>query len=60
MVLETSGGFSGSHPENIVNRITGFGNGVQVEKSEAVRKGARARDAVAQAVADVYLRRADA
>ena len=56
VVLETSGGFSGSHRGNVVNRITGFGNGVQVEQPEAVRKGARVRDAVADAVARVYLR----
>ena len=59
VVLETSGGVSGRHPDNVVNRITGFGNGVQVEQPEAVRKGARVRDAVAQAVADVYLRQGD-
>ena len=59
VVLETSGGFSGRHPDNVVNRITGFGNGVQVEQPEEVRKNARARDAVAQAVADVYLRHGD-
>jgi len=56
---ETSGGFSGRRPENVVNRITKLGNGIQVEQPEAVRKDARARDAVAQAVADVYLRQAD-
>ena len=59
VVLEASGGFSGRHPDNVVNRITEFGNGVQVEQPEGVRKDARARDAVAQAVADVYLRQAD-
>jgi phage replication-related protein YjqB (UPF0714/DUF867 family) len=59
VVLETSGAFSGRHPDNVANRITGFGNGVQVEQPEAVRKGARVRDAVAQAVADVYLRQGD-
>jgi phage replication-related protein YjqB (UPF0714/DUF867 family) len=60
VVLETSGAFSGSHPENVVNRITGFGNGVQVEQPEGVRQDARARDAVAQAVTSVYLRQSDA
>ena len=59
VVLETSGAFSGRHPDNVVNRITEFGNGVQVEQPEAVRKNARARDAVAQAVAEVYLRQGD-
>ena len=59
VVLETSGAFSGRHPDNVVNRITGFGNGVQVEQPEGARRDARARDAVAQAVADVYLRQAD-
>jgi phage replication-related protein YjqB (UPF0714/DUF867 family) len=59
VVLEVSGGFSGRHPDNLVNRITKFGNGVQIEQPEGVRKDARVRDAVAQAVADVYLRRPD-
>ena len=59
VVLEASGGFAGAHPDNVVNRITEFGNGVQVEQPEAVRKDARARDAVAQAVACVSLRRGD-
>ncbi len=59
MVLESSGGFSGRHPDNVVNRITGFGNGVQVEQPDEVRKGARVRDAVADAVARVYLRQGD-
>ena len=59
VVLETSGAFSGSHPDNVANRITGFGNGVQVEQPEEVRQEARACDANAQAVADVHLRQAD-
>jgi hypothetical protein len=45
---------------NVVSRVTEFGNGVQVEQPEGVRKDARARDAVALAVADVYLRQGDA
>jgi phage replication-related protein YjqB (UPF0714/DUF867 family) len=56
VVLEASGGFSGSHPGNVVNRITKLGNGVQIEQPEGVRKEAAARDAVAQAVAEVYPR----
>jgi phage replication-related protein YjqB (UPF0714/DUF867 family) len=59
VVLEASGRFSGRHRENVVNRITEFGNGVQIEQPENVRTDARVRDAVAQAVADVYLRRPD-
>jgi phage replication-related protein YjqB (UPF0714/DUF867 family) len=59
VVLEASGAFSGSHRENVANRITGFGNGVQVEQPEAVRKDARVRDAIADAVAYVYLRQED-
>jgi phage replication-related protein YjqB (UPF0714/DUF867 family) len=58
VVLETSGAFSGRHPDNVVNRITKLGNGVQVEQPEAVRQDARGRDAVAEAVADVCLRQA--
>ncbi len=57
--METSGGFWGRHPDNVVNRITKLGNGIQVEQPEAVRKDARARDAVADAVARVYLRQED-
>ena len=48
VVLEASGGFSGRHPENVVNRITKLGNGIQVEQPEEVRQEARAREAVAQ------------
>ena len=59
MVLEASGGFSGRHPENVVNRITKLGNGVQAEQPDEVRKDARVRDAVADAVARVYLRQGD-
>ena len=59
MVLETTGGFSGRRPHNAVNRIAEFGNGVQVEQPEEVRKDARVRDAVADAVARVYLRQGD-
>jgi hypothetical protein len=43
VALETSGAFSGRHPENAVDRITKLGNGVQVEQPEAVRQGARRR-----------------
>jgi len=59
VVLEASGGFSGRHPNNIVNRITKLGNGVQIEQPERVRKDAQVRVAVAQAIANVYLRRPD-
>ncbi len=59
MVLEASDGFSGRHPHTVVNRITGFGNGVQIEQPEGVRTDARARDALADAVARVYLRQED-
>ncbi len=58
-VLETSGGFSGRQPDNVVNRITKLGDGVQIEQPEEVRKDARVRDAVADAVARVYLRQGD-
>ncbi len=59
VVFERSGGFSGRHPHNVVNRIAEFGNGVQVEQPEGVRKDARVRDAIADAVASVYLRQED-
>ena len=49
----------GRHPDNVANRITKLGNGVQVEQPEAVRKAPWVRDAVALAVAEVYLRQGD-
>ena len=55
----TSGASSGRHPHNVVNPITGFGNGVQVEQPEAVRKHVRVRDAIADAVACVHIRQGD-
>lgn len=50
------GRFFGPPPDNVTNRITEFGNGLQVEQPGSVRRGVRVRDALAEAVADVYLR----
>ncbi len=59
VVLEASSGFSGRHKDNIVNRITKLGNGVQIEQPEAARKDARVRDGIARAVAAAYLKQED-
>ncbi len=51
--LESSGGLSGSNPNNIVNRITASGkNGVQIEQSKPARE--KHWVTIADAVADFY------
>jgi phage replication-related protein YjqB (UPF0714/DUF867 family) len=52
--VRRSGPLAGVQPENIVNRITIAGNGIQLEQPLAVRADERQRSAVARAVTDFY------
>jgi hypothetical protein len=49
-----SGPLAGTEPQNIVNRVTVAGNGIQLEQPLAVRANPRQRMATARAVADFY------
>ncbi|NHN46008.1 hypothetical protein G9464_00155 [Halostella sp. JP-L12] len=50
-LADADGAYAGDSPENVVNRLTAAGNGVQIEQSPAVRGDWAA---VADAVASVY------
>jgi phage replication-related protein YjqB (UPF0714/DUF867 family) len=53
--VETSGPLAGTQRRNIVNRVTVRGNGMQIEQPFAVRDEVAPREAIARAVAEVYL-----
>jgi phage replication-related protein YjqB (UPF0714/DUF867 family) len=53
--VETSGPLAGTQRRNIVNRVTVRGNGVQIEQPLAVRDEGAPREAIARAVAQLYL-----
>jgi phage replication-related protein YjqB (UPF0714/DUF867 family) len=53
--VETSGPLAGTQRRNIVNRVTVRGNGIQIEQPFAVRDEVAPREAIARAVAEVYL-----
>lgn len=53
--VETSGPLAGTQRRNIVNRVTVRGNGVQIEQPLAVRDEVAPREAIARAVAELYL-----
>jgi phage replication-related protein YjqB (UPF0714/DUF867 family) len=53
--VETSGPLAGTQRRNIVNRVTVQGNGIQIEQPLAVRDEVAPREAIARAVAELYL-----
>jgi phage replication-related protein YjqB (UPF0714/DUF867 family) len=53
--VKRSGPLAGSQRHNIVNRVTVRGNGIQVEQPLAVRDHVPQREAIARAVAELYL-----
>jgi phage replication-related protein YjqB (UPF0714/DUF867 family) len=55
VVVKRSGPLAGVEPANIVNRVTVAGNGIQLEQPATVRTVTEQRDAIARAVAALYL-----
>jgi phage replication-related protein YjqB (UPF0714/DUF867 family) len=53
--VEPSGPLAGTQRRNIVNRVTVRGNGIQIEQPLAVRDEVAPREAIARAVAELYL-----
>jgi phage replication-related protein YjqB (UPF0714/DUF867 family) len=53
--VQSSGPLAGVQRHNIVNRVTVLGNGVQLEQPLAVRNHVPQREAIARAVAELYL-----
>jgi phage replication-related protein YjqB (UPF0714/DUF867 family) len=55
--VRLSGPLAGIERRNIVDRVTGRGNGIQIEQPPGVRDDPEQRKAVASAVAELYLER---
>jgi phage replication-related protein YjqB (UPF0714/DUF867 family) len=55
VVIKRSGPLAGAERANIVNRVTAAGNGIQLEQPATVRTVPEQRDAIAGAVAALYL-----
>jgi phage replication-related protein YjqB (UPF0714/DUF867 family) len=53
--VKGAGPLAGTQRRNIVNRVTVRGNGIQIEQPFAVRDEVAPRDAIARAVAELYL-----
>jgi phage replication-related protein YjqB (UPF0714/DUF867 family) len=53
--VELSGPLAGTQRRNIVNRVTVRGNGIQIEQPLAVRDETAPREAIARAVAELYV-----
>jgi phage replication-related protein YjqB (UPF0714/DUF867 family) len=53
--VELRGPLAGTQRQNIVNRVTVRGNGIQIEQPLGVRNDIPQRDAIARAVAEFYL-----
>lgn len=53
--VKLSGPLAGTQRRNIVNRVTVQGNGTQIEQPLAVRDEVAPREAIARAVAELYL-----
>jgi phage replication-related protein YjqB (UPF0714/DUF867 family) len=54
VVVRRSGPLAGAERDNIVNRVTVAGNGIQLEQPAGVRTAKEQRDAIARAVAAFY------
>lgn len=57
VTVRLSGPLAGAQRSNIVNRVTTRGNGIQIEQPFGVRDDPMQREAVARAVAGLYLER---
>jgi phage replication-related protein YjqB (UPF0714/DUF867 family) len=55
--VRPSGPLAGVERRNVVNRVTVRGNGIQIEQPPGVRDDPEQREAVAGAVAELYLER---
>jgi phage replication-related protein YjqB (UPF0714/DUF867 family) len=55
VVVRRSGALAGVERANIVNRVTAAGNGIQLEQPAAARAVKQQRDAIARAVALLYV-----
>jgi phage replication-related protein YjqB (UPF0714/DUF867 family) len=54
VVVRRSGPLAGIEPDNVVNRVTARGNGIQLEQPAVARADAAQRGAIAGAVAAFY------
>ncbi|MGH2920253.1 MAG: hypothetical protein ACRDLS_16905 [Solirubrobacteraceae bacterium] len=57
VVVKRSGPLAGAQRSTIVNRVTVAGNGIQIEQPISVRDTPAPREAIARAVAELYVGR---
>jgi phage replication-related protein YjqB (UPF0714/DUF867 family) len=57
VAVRLTGSLAGQLRSNIVNRVALRGNGIQIEQPRGVRRDPEQREAIARAVADLYVDR---